>query len=125
MRGPAQDLPPADFDQAAYPILTRHFFAVGPLVPISQVLPAVFANLTRTMVANTNSPQNHRNKDMNEQEIDSLNTVVNFLWRDEQKHFGECELNDGGAPADHIFRHLETLRRYVANERATDVSPFI
>ena len=62
---------------------------------------------------------------MNEQELESLNTVIRFLWRDEQKHFEECESNDGGAPDDHVFRHLETLRRYVANERAADVSPFI
>ena len=120
MRGPAQDLPPADFDQAAYPILTRHFFAVGPLVPISQVLPAVFANLTRTMVANTNSPQDHRNKDMNEQELESLNTVIRYLWREEQKDFEKREVNDGGAPDDHIFRHLETLGRYVTDEQADD-----
>ncbi len=60
---------------------------------------------------------------MNEQELESLKTVVRFLWRDEQKHFEECELNDGGAPDDHIFRHLETLRRYLAHERAPDVSP--
>ena len=32
---------------------------------------------------------------MTEQELDSLKTVINFLWRDEQKHFEECELNDG------------------------------
>ncbi len=62
---------------------------------------------------------------MTEQEFESLKTVVHFLWRDEQKHFEERELNDGGAPDDHIFRHLETLRRYLAHERAADVSPFI
>ena len=116
---------PADFDPAACPILARHFFAVGPLRPIGQVLPAALADLARTMAANTNSPQNHRNKDMNEQELDSLNTVVRYLWREEQKGFEKHEVNDGGAPDDHIFRHLETLRHYVANERAADVSPFI
>ncbi len=120
MSGRTQGRPPADFDAAAHPIIARHFFAVGPLVPIGQGLPAVFANLTRTMAGNSNPPQNHRNKDMTEQEIDSLNTVVNFLWRDEQKHFEECELNDGGAPNDHLFRHLETLRRYVENEQPDD-----
>ncbi len=62
---------------------------------------------------------------MDEQELESLNTVIRFLWREEQKDFGKHEVNDGGAPDDHIFRHLETLRRYVANERAADVSPFI
>ncbi len=116
----AQGSQPADFDPAACPIIARHFFAVGPLVPIGQVLPAVFANLTRTMVANTNSPQNHRNKDMNEQELESLNTVIRYLWRDEQRHFEECELNDGEAPDDHVFRHLETLHRYVTDEQADD-----
>ncbi len=49
MNGSVQSRPPADFNAAACPILARHFFAVGPLVPIGQVLPAVFANLTRTM----------------------------------------------------------------------------
>ncbi len=110
---------PANFDPAACPILATHFFAVGPLVPIGQVLPAVLANLARTMAANTNSPQNHRNKDMNQQELESLKTVINYLWRDEQKHFEECEINVGGAPDDHIFRHLETLGRYVAGEQSS------
>ena len=53
----AQGSQPADFDPAAYPILARHFFSVGPLRPIGQVLPAVLADLARTMAANTNSPQ--------------------------------------------------------------------
>ena len=57
---------------------------------------------------------------MNEQELESLNTVIQFLWRDEQKHFEECELNDGRAPDDHIFRHLETLRRYATDEQPDD-----
>ena len=58
---------------------------------------------------------------MTEQEIESLNTVIRFLWRDEQKNFEECELNDGAAPDDHVFRHLETLRRYLTQERAADL----
>ncbi len=62
---------------------------------------------------------------MNDQEMESLRTVIRYLWRPEQKNFTERELNDGGAPDDHIFRHLETLRRYLAHERAADVSPFI
>ena len=62
---------------------------------------------------------------MTEQELESLRTVVRYLWCDEQKHFDKCELNDGGAPDDHIFRHLETLRRYVEHEQAVDMSPFI
>ena len=116
----AQGAQPADFDPAAYPILARHFFAVGPLVPIGQVLPAVFANLPRTMAANTNSPRNQRDKDMTEQELDSLKTVIRHLWREEQKDFEKREVNNGGAPDDHIFSHLETLRRYLAHERAAD-----
>ncbi len=119
----AQGRPPADFDAAAFPIISRHFFAVGPLVPIGQVLPAVLANLARTMAANSNSHLNHRNKDMNEQELESLNTVVRYLWRDEQRHFEECELNDGEAPDDHIFRHLETLGRYVTDKQPDDSAP--
>ncbi len=62
---------------------------------------------------------------MTEQELESLKTVIRYLWRDEQKDFEECELNDGEAPDDHVFRHLETLGRYLAHERAADVSPFI
>ncbi len=62
---------------------------------------------------------------MNEQELESLKTVVDYLWRHEQKDFEEHELNDGGAPDNHVFRHLETLRRYLAHEQAADVPPFI
>ena len=62
---------------------------------------------------------------MTEQELTSLRTVIQFLWRDEQKNFEECELNDGVAPDDHIFRHLETLGRYLKCEQVADVSPFI
>ena len=54
---------------------------------------------------------------MNQQELESLQTVIRYLWRDEQMNFDECEINDGGAPDDHIFRHLETLRRYVTGDR--------
>ncbi len=57
---------------------------------------------------------------MTEQELESLKTVIRYLWRDEQKHFEECELNDGGPPDDHIFAHLETLGRYVTDEQADD-----
>ena len=62
---------------------------------------------------------------MTEQELDSLNTMIQYLWCDEQKHFEECELNDGEAPDDHIFRHLETLTRYLTQKQVADVSPFI
>ncbi len=62
---------------------------------------------------------------MTEQELESLKAVIRFLWRDEQKNFEECLLNDGGAPDNHVFRHLETLRRYLAHEQAASVSPFI
>ena len=30
MRGPAQGLPPADFDSGRHPIISRHFFGVEP-----------------------------------------------------------------------------------------------
>ena len=119
------DSPPANFDPAAHPIIGQHFFNVGPQLPIGQVLPAVLADLARTMAASSNSLQNQRNKEMNEQELESLNTVIRYLWRDEQKNFEECEVNDGEAPDDHIFRHLETLRRYLTHDQAADVSPFI
>ena len=124
MSGSAQGRPPADFNPAAFPILARHFFAVGPLVPIGQVLPAVFANIARTMAANINTHRNQRDKDMTEQELESLNTVIQYLWCDEQKHFGDME-SAGDDTSGHVFGHLETLHRYVANARAADVSPFI
>ena len=68
---------------------------------------------------------------MTEQELKSLRTVINFLWRDEQRHFEEMKLT--GEPGDHIFRHLETLDHYlnreptddVPAEQTSDVSPFI
>ena len=62
---------------------------------------------------------------MNEQELESLKTVIRYLWCDEQNNFEECELNDGAAPDNHIFRYLETLRRYLEHKQAADVSPFI
>ena len=69
---------------------------------------------------------------MTEHELKSLRTVVNFLWRDEQKHFKEMEAA-GDDPGDHIFRHLQTLDHYlnrepidnVPSEQTSDVSPFI
>ena len=61
---------------------------------------------------------------MTEQELTSLRTVINFLWRDEQKHFEECELN-GDTPDDHIFLHLKTLDGYLTHQRTAEVSPFI
>ncbi len=62
---------------------------------------------------------------MTEQEIESLKHVIRYLWRDEQKDFEACEFNDGNAPDDHVFRHVETLNRYVMREQAADVPPFI
>ena len=49
-----------------------------------------------------------------EQELESLMTVIHYFWRHEQRH---CEINYGGAPDNHIFRHLETLRRHVMDEQ--------
>ncbi len=60
---------------------------------------------------------------MTQQELDSLKTVIRFLWREEQKDFEECEVNDGEAPDDHIFRHLETLDLYVTDEQPDDSEP--
>ncbi len=60
---------------------------------------------------------------MNEQELESLRTVIHYLWRDEQRHFEDIE-TAAGDPGDHIFRHLETLDRYVTDEQAADVPPF-
>ena len=74
-----------------------------------------------------------RTKHMTEQELKSLHRVIQYLWRDEQKNFEECGLNDGKAPDDHIFRDVKTLDRYLAreltagvpSEQTADVSPFI
>ena len=60
---------------------------------------------------------------MTEQELVSLRTVLNYLWRDEQKNFEEGGVNDGGPPDGHVFSHLETLNRYLVRARATDVPP--
>ena len=60
---------------------------------------------------------------MTEQELASLRTVINYLWRDEQINFEECELNDGGPSDDHVFSHLETLNRYLTRAQAADVPP--
>ena len=59
---------------------------------------------------------------MTQQELESLKTVIRFLWRDEQKHF-EDMLAAGDDASDHIFRHLETLDRYLTHALATDVPP--
>ena len=61
---------------------------------------------------------------MTEQELESLKAVVQFLWRDEQKHF-EDMMAAGDDASDQIFRHLETLDRYLTHEQPADVSPFI
>jgi hypothetical protein len=58
---------------------------------------------------------------MNEQELDSLKTVIRYFWRNEQKDFEERELNDGGAPDGHIFSHLETLHRFLTHEQAAEL----
>ncbi len=54
---------------------------------------------------------------MTEQELRSLRTVINYLWRDEQRHFEDMKAA-GDDTGDHIFRHLETLDRYVTGEQA-------
>ncbi|MEE9250472.1 MAG: hypothetical protein V3U93_05030 [Alphaproteobacteria bacterium] len=78
-------------------------------------------------------PKTKWNRTMTEQELKSLRTVIRYLWRDEQRNFEECELNDGGPPDDHVFPHLETLDHYlnreptddVPSEQTSDASPFI
>ena len=37
--------------------------------------------------------------------------AIRYLWCDEQRHFEECELNDGEAPDDHVFRHQRPHER--------------
>ena len=59
---------------------------------------------------------------MTEQELDSLKTVVRYLWRDEQKHFEECELNSDD-PGDHIFPHVEMLDGYLLREHGAGAWP--
>ena len=55
-----------------------------------------------------------RTETMTEQELKSLRHVIFYLWRDEQKHFEDCELN--GDTDDHIFSYLETLNDYLERE---------
>ena len=60
-------------------------------------------------------------------------TTLPLANRKVQTKRTQCELNDGEAPDDHIFRHLETLDGYMAREftadapteQTSDVSPFI
>ena len=69
---------------------------------------------------------------MTEQELISLRAVINFFWRDEQRHYHDMK-SAGEDADDHIFRHLETLDHYlnreptdnVPAEQTSEVSPFI
>ena len=69
---------------------------------------------------------------MTEQELISLRAVINFFWRDEQRHYHDMK-SAGEDADDHISRHLETLDHYlnrepiddVPSEQTSDVSPFI
>ena len=80
-------------------------------------------------------PTNHEpqgTRHMTEPELKSLRKVINYLWRDEQRHFEDME-DAGDDAGDHIFRHLETLDYYlnreptddVPAEQTSEVSPFI
>ncbi len=57
---------------------------------------------------------------MTDQEIESLRTVVQYLWRTEQRNFEEHERKKGTPPDNLIFSLLETLRRYVTDEQVDD-----
>ena len=56
---------------------------------------------------------------MTEQELKSLRTVINYVWRDEQRHIEETEVA-GDDTDDHIFRHLETLDHYLTRKQTAD-----
>ena len=47
MSGPAQGRPPADFDPAAYPILSQHWFGIESPYPINQITAEAISNLRR------------------------------------------------------------------------------
>ncbi len=131
MNGHQQGQHLADFDPEAHPIIARHWlglprkWACGrrPLGP-GEVARARELRKRgihlRLVAAVINSPQNTRNQNMTEQELESLKTVIRYLWRDEQKNFEECELNDGKAPDDHIFRHVDSLNGYLLREHNAD-----
>jgi len=66
---------------------------------------------------------------MTEQELISLRAVINFFWRDEQRHYHDMK-SAGEDADDHISRHLETLNNYLdsisePSELTSEVSPFI
>lgn len=42
--------------------------------------------------------------------VESLKMIINYLWKDEQKHFEESESDTNNA--NHIFSHLQKLQRY-------------
>ena len=66
---------------------------------------------------------------MTEQELISLRAVINFFWRDEQRHYHDMK-SAGEDADDHISRYLETLNNYLdsisePSELTSEVSPFI
>jgi hypothetical protein len=52
---------------------------------------------------------------MNKDELESLYTVLMYLWKDESKHWEE-----EGKPKDHIFIHLKLLWKYFDRESLKD-----
>ncbi len=46
---------------------------------------------------------------MTKQEKEDLKIVLNYLWRDEKRHYLEW----GGYPKDHIFRVLKRLAKRI------------
>ena len=85
------------------------------LRPIGPIAGEVIVAIARRR----NSQHNTRDRLMTEQELKSLRIVIQFLWRDEQKHFEDMKAA-GVDRGDHIFRHLELLDGYLLREQASD-----
>lgn len=57
-------------------------------------------------------------KILTEESLASIKTVVDYLWKDEEKDYEEC-LVSGGNVGNHIFKHLKKLKIIAEENRKT------
>ncbi len=126
---PADFDPADDFDATTQPIIAKHYFgfhrkrACGRRAPGPGELArarelrkrGLHLRLIEAWRPFLTHPHTKRTRHMAEQELKSLRTVINFLWRDEQRHFEDMEAA-GEDPGDHVFPHLEALNGYLMRE---------
>ena len=92
------------------------------LHPIGPVLIEIVDDIAHAMATISNSPKFERGHSMTEQELESLNTVVRYLWCDEQRHFEDMDAV-GHDTVGHIFLHVETLDGYLLRQHDAGVQP--